>query len=54
MKKKAKVLPHEWYVEQLREALGLSLDFEGGWVELLGVVKNDYRLLRAVRAALEN
>jgi hypothetical protein len=45
--------PQEHYEAQLREALGLGADFEGGWPELLEVVRNDYRQLRAARKALE-
>ena len=38
---------------QLRDALGLGPDFDGGWSELLEVVRNDLRQLRAARKALE-
>lgn len=45
--------PAEEFISQLRNALGLGPDFEGGWSELLEVVRNDYKQLREVRKALE-
>lgn len=46
-------VPEPEHLAQLREALGLGDDFEGGWIELLQVVRDDYRLLREIRKVLE-